>query len=305
MPIRIPDSLPAFGVLETENIFIMNENRANKQDIRPLQIVILNLMPTKIVTETQLLRLLSNSPLQVEITLLKTATYTSKNTSEEHLSAFYQSFDEIKHRKFDGMVITGAPVEDMPFEEVDYWQELCEIFEWSNHNVYSCFYICWGAQAALYHYYGVKKLMLENKLFGIFRHKVQLPAHPLLRGFDEYFYAPHSRHSTVSEEDLQNCPEVDVLATSEKTGMYLAASRDMRKIFVTGHSEYDFDTLKNEYMRDVNKGLPIEVPENYFPGDNPENTPTNFWRSHAHLLFANWLNYFVYQRTPFDLRDIM
>jgi len=304
MPIKIPDTLPAFGVLENENIFVMPENRAKEQDIRPLKIVILNLMPTKIITETQLLRLLSNSPLQVEITLLKTATYTSKNTSEEHLSSFYQSFDEIKSDKYDGMVITGAPVEDMPFEKVEYWNELCTILDWSKTNVYSCFYICWGAQAALYYYYGVQKQMLDHKLFGIYRHKTLLPSHPLLRGFDEYFFAPHSRHSTVSEEDIQNCAELDILASSEKTGMYLASSRDMRKIFVTGHSEYDYDTLKTEYLRDKGRGLDIDVPENYFPNDNPENTPSNFWRSHAHLLFSNWLNYFVYQRTPFDLRDI-
>ncbi len=304
MPIKIPDTLPAYGVLESENIFVMSEKRAATQDIRPLKIVILNLMPTKITTETQLMRLLSNSPLQIEITLLKTSSHESKNTSKEHLSAFYHTFSEIKQQKFDGMVITGAPVEDMDFERVDYWEELCEIMEWSKNNVYSCFHICWGAQAALYYHYGIKKHPLDQKLFGVFRHKVLIPSHPLLRGFNEYFYAPHSRHSTVLTEDIEACPALDILAHSEKTGVYIAASHDMRRIFVTGHSEYDFDTLKNEYLRDKAKGYEIALPENYFPDNNPDNEPVNFWRSHAHLLYSNWLNYFVYQRTPFEITDI-
>lgn len=304
MPIKIPDTLPAYGVLESENIFVMSEKRAATQDIRPLKIVILNLMPTKITTETQLMRLLSNSPLQIEITLLKTSSHESKNTSKEHLSAFYHTFSEIKQQKFDGMVITGAPVEDMDFERVDYWEELCEIMEWSKNNVYSCFHICWGAQAALYYHYGIKKHPLDQKLFGVFRHKVLIPSHPLLRGFNEYFYAPHSRHSTVLTEDIEACPALDILAHSEKTGVYIAASHDMRRIFVTGHSEYDFDTLKNEYLRDKAKSYEIALPENYFPDNNPDNEPVNFWRSHAHLLYSNWLNYFVYQRTPFEITDI-
>jgi len=304
MPIRIQNNLPATEILEKENIFVMPEDRAFRQDIRPLRILILNLMPNKIATETQLLRGLSNSPLQVDIDLLYTATYQPKNTAGDHLTKFYETFSDVRDRFYDGMIITGAPVEQMDFEEVAYWPELAEIMEWSNSHVYSTLHICWGAQAALYYFYGVQKQMLDEKLFGIFRHKTLIPSHPLLRGFDEYFYAPHSRHSTVSEADLQNCPEIDILASSEKTGMYLAGSRDMKKIFVTGHSEYDFDTLKNEYVRDINKGLNISVPENYFPENNPENTPSNFWRSHAHLLFSNWLNYFVYQRTPFDLKDI-
>ena len=304
MPIKIPDSLPAYGVLESENIFVMSEKRAAMQDIRPLKIVILNLMPTKIVTETQLMRLLSNSPLQIEITLLKTSTYQSKNTSAQHLDEFYYTFEQIKHQKFDGMVITGAPVEDMAFESVEYWSELCEIMEWSKNNVYSCFHICWGAQAALYYHYGINKYLLDNKLFGVFKHRVMIPSHPLLRGFNEFFYAPHSRHSGIKTEDIEACSQLDILSYSEKTGVYIAASHDMRKIFVTGHSEYDFDTLKNEYLRDVSKGLDIAMPENYFPDDNPENEPVNYWKSHAHLLYSNWLNYFVYQRTPFDLKDI-
>ena len=304
MPIKIPDALPAYDILAEENIFVMSEKRAMTQDIRPLKIALLNLMPTKIVTETQLLRLLSNSPLQIEIVLLCTSSYTPKNTSVEHLTSFYRTFDEIKHEKFDGLIITGAPIEDMPFEQVAYWNEIKEIMDWSALHVYSVFHICWGAMAGLYHHYGIPKKKLDRKLFGVFKHHVVIPSHPLLRGFNEYFYAPHSRLYEASDEALRQCRELDVLAESDKTGVYIASSHDMRKIFVTGHAEYDFDTLKNEYLRDLAKGTDIALPEHYFPYDNPENTPVNFWRSHAHLLFSNWLNYFVYQRTPFDLTDI-
>ncbi len=304
MPIRIPDALPAFETLETENIFVMSEHRANTQDIRPLKIAILNLMPTKIVTETQLLRLLSNTPLQVEITFLKTQTYTPKHTPQEHLESFYRSFDDVKDSYFDGLIITGAPIEDKEFEDVQYWDEICKIFEWADKKIYSCFYICWASLAAMYYYYGIEKYALPEKLSGVYRHKVKMPSHPLVRGFDQYFYAPHSRNYSVHKRDIEACPELDILASSEKTGVYIASSHDMRKIFVTGHSEYDFDTLRNEYIRDCEKGLNPSIPENYFPFDDPEREPVNVWRSHAHLLYSNWLNYFVYQRTPFDLKKM-
>lgn len=304
MPIKIPGTLPAFGVLENENIFVMTEKRATTQDIRPLKIVILNLMPTKIVTETQLLRLLSNSPLQVELTLMKTASYTPKNTPEEHLTSFYREFSEIKDLRFDGLIVTGAPVEDMAFDEVAYWDEICRIFEWSKTNVYSSLFICWAAFAAYKYFYGIEKLPLEQKLSGVFKHRVTMPSHPLVRGFDELFYAPHSRKTTVNIDDVRSVQTLDVLADSERAGIYLAADHDMRRIFVTGHPEYDYDTLKNEYFRDLSRGLSPKIPENYFPYDNPENRPVNFWKGHANLLYGNWLNYFVYQRTPFDLADL-
>ena len=304
MPIKIPGTLPAFGVLENENIFVMTEKRATTQDIRPLKIVILNLMPTKIVTETQLLRLLSNSPLQVELTLMKTASYTPKNTPEEHLTSFYREFSEIKDLRFDGLIVTGAPVEDMAFDEVAYWEEICRIFEWSKTNVYSSLFICWAAFAAYKYFYGIEKQPLEQKLSGVFKHRVTMPSHPLVRGFDELFYAPHSRKTTVNIDDVRSVQTLDVLADSERAGIYLAADHDMRRIFVTGHPEYDYDTLKNEYFRDLSRGLSPEIPENYFPYDNPENRPVNFWKGHANLLYGNWLNYFVYQRTPFDLADL-
>ena len=304
MPIKIPGTLPAFGVLENENIFVMTEKRATTQDIRPLKIVILNLMPTKIVTETQLLRLLSNSPLQVELTLMKTASYTPKNTPEEHLTSFYREFSEIKDLRFDGLIVTGAPVEDMAFDEVAYWDEICRIFEWSKTNVYSSLFICWAAFAAYKYFYGIEKQPLEQKLSGVFKHRVTMPSHPLVRGFDELFYAPHSRKTTVSIDDVRSVQTLDVLADSERAGIYLAADHDMRRIFVTGHPEYDYDTLKNEYFRDLSRGLSPKIPENYFPYDNPENRPINFWKGHANLLYGNWLNYFVYQRTPFDLADL-
>jgi homoserine O-succinyltransferase len=304
MPIKIPNKLPATQVLQNENIFVMTETRAIKQDIRPLQIAILNLMPTKIVTETQLARLLGNTPLQVEIELVQTSTHQAKNTSREHMLAFYKTFDQIKHRKFDGLLITGAPVEQMPFEEVEYWDELCGIMEWSKTNVYSTFHICWGAQAGLYYHYGVPKYQLEEKLFGVFKHKVEYKNSILMRGFDEEFMVPHSRHTTVRREDLEKVPELKILASSEKAGVYAAATAGGRQVFITGHSEYDRDTLKSEYLRDVNAGLKIKVPENYFPGDDPEKEPVVTWRSHANLLYSNWLNYCVYQTTPYDLEEI-
>lgn len=304
MPIKIPGALPAFGILENENIFVMSEKRAATQDIRPLKIAILNLMPTKIVTETQLLRLLSNSPLQVELTLLKTASYTSKNTSEEHLTSFYREFEDVKDARFDGLIITGAPVEHMEYDEVAYWNEICRIFEWSRTNVYSTLFICWAAFAAFKYFYGVEKKALENKLSGVYRHSVVMASHPLVRGFDERFYAPHSRGTTVDIEEIRAIDDLDVLAQSKDAGLFLAASHDMRQIFVTGHPEYDYDTLKNEYIRDMTRGLNPRIPENYFPYDNPENRPVNYWKSHANLLYGNWLNYFVYQRTPFDLSEL-
>ena len=301
MPICIPDSLPAAQVLESENIFIMAEERASHQDIRPLKIGILNLMPTKIATETQLLRLLSNTPLQVEIELIQTATHTSKNTAAEHLLKFYKTFDEIQNERFDGLIITGAPVEQMPFEEVDYWPELCTFMEWSKKHVYSTLHICWGAQAALYYHYGIPKYPLTQKMFGVFEHQTLIPKHPLVRGFDELFFAPHSRHTTVRQEDSAACPQLRLLAASKEAGAYLIASESGRQFFVTGHSEYDRDTLAGEYFRDIKKNLPIEVPRHYFQNDDPGQEILYRWRGHASLLFSNWLNYFVYQATPFDL----
>ncbi len=304
MPIKISDSLPAKRTLESENIFVMPQTRAMKQDIRPLKILIVNLMPKKIETETQILRLLSNSSLQVDIELLQTATHTSKNTPQEHLLAFYKTFEDVKDQKFDGMIITGAPVEQMPFESVDYWNELCEIIEWSKTNVYATLYICWGAQAGLYYHYGIEKHELNKKCFGIYKHKVLDPTHPLLRGFDEYFYVPHSRHTALDDEQLAACDDLKLLAVSENAGPYIIASKTHRRFFVTGHSEYDRNTLAHEYYRDIQKGLDIDVPKNYFPNDDPKRTPPFIWRSHANLLFSNWLNYFVYQQTPYDINSI-
>ena len=282
----------------------MTETRARTQDIRPLQILLLNLMPTKIDTETQLSRLLGNTPLQVELTLLHTKTHQSKNTAKEHLLAFYKVFDEIKDRNFDGMVITGAPVENLAFEEVEYWDELCEIMEWSKTHVYSTFHICWGAQAGLYYHYGIDKQKLPSKMFGIFEHTVREKTSMLFRGFDDYFLAPHSRHTTVSEADILAEPALKILAVSEKAGVYAVKSRNNRQIFITGHSEYDQNTLAKEYFRDVNLGKEIAVPENYFPNDDPSEPPRVTWRAHANLLYSNWLNYFVYQTTPYDITDI-
>ena len=304
MPIEIPNDLPAAGILQQENIFVMTEQRATTQQIRPLEIVLLNLMPTKIVTETQLSRLLGNTPLQVHLELMHTSSHKSKNVSAEHLLTFYKSFDELKDRKFDGMVITGAPVELMEFEDVDYWPELCQIMEWSKTNVHSTFHICWGAQAGLYYHYGVQKHNLPEKLFGVYPHKADYKRSILLRGFDDTFYVPHSRHTTVYREDIEAIPGLKVLASSEQAGVYAVMNKQGRQIFVTGHSEYDADTLRKEYLRDKNMGLPIHVPENYFPGDDDTKEPVVTWRSHANLLFSNWLNYFVYQTTPYDLMTI-
>ncbi len=300
MPIKIPDTLPAFSVLEKENIFCMKEGRATKQDIRPLEIVILNLMPKKIETETQLLRILGNSPLQINLTLLQIGGHTPKNTSEEHLLEFYIGFESIKHRKFDGMIITGAPVEHLPFEQVNYWNELCQIMAWTETNVYSTFNICWASQASLYYHYGIDKQPLPQKQFGIFEHTIEHKNHPLLRGFDEFFMAPHSRHSTVPLDKVREHSALQVLSVSEKAGLYLAQSNDGRQIFVTGHSEYERDTLHNEYQRDVERGMAIQIPENYYPNNDPTQKPRISWRSHSNLLFTNWLNYYVYQQTPFN-----
>lgn len=307
MPVKIPTTLPARTILENENVFIMDEDRALHQDIRALKVAILNLMPTKISTETQLLRLLSNSALQVEVTLVHTATHESKNTDADHLLQHYVTFDEIKNQKFDGLIITGAPVEQMPFEEVDYWDELTDIIDWGNENVESNFYICWGAQAALYHKYGIPKYDLPHKMFGVFEHRIfssAAGAEPLLRGFDDIFFAPHSRHTEIRREDVEKVDEIQLLAESEEAGVYIVGSKDGRHIFVTGHSEYDPFTLKGEYDRDVNKGLPIHIPKNYYPNDDPAKTPHVRWRGHANLLYSNWLNYYVYQATAFDLNEI-
>ena len=304
MPIQIPNDLPAAETLKKENIFVMTQTRAETQHIRPLEIVLLNLMPTKIVTETQLSRLLGNTPLQVHLELMKMSTHKSKNVSAEHLLTFYKTFDELKNRKFDGMVITGAPVENMDFESVDYWPELCEIMEWSKSHVQSTFHICWGAQAGLYYHYGVKKYPLDEKLFGVFEHTKDYPRAILLRGFDDVFFAPHSRHTTIKREDVEAVPGLKILASSEKAGVYAVMSKNGRQIFITGHSEYDPDTLEKEYLRDKNLGLPIRVPENYYPGDDDTKAPVVRWRGHGNLLFSNWLNYFVYQATPYDLNKM-
>lgn len=304
MPIKIPGNLPAIETLESENIFVMTQERAVTQDIRPLKIVILNLMPTKIVTETQLLRLLSNTPLQVDIDFLQMATHRSKNTPAAHLETFYRTFEDLRNEKFDGMIITGAPVEKLPFEEVDYWPELCEIMAWSRKNVYSTMHICWGAQAGLYYHFGIPKYLLEQKISGIFRHRVLVPLHPLVRGFDDNFWAPHSRYTEVRREDIEKHPDLEILTESNAAGVHLVASRSGRQIFVTGHEEYDRDTLKDEYFRDVNKGIHPLIPQNYFPNDDTSLTPPFMWRSHASLMFSNWLNYFVYQKTPYDLKNI-
>lgn len=304
MPIKIDNQLPAHHSLELENIFVMTESRAMAQDIRPLKIVILNLMPTKVVTETQILRLLSNSPLQVEIDLLQVSSHVSKNTSQQHMLQFYKRFDEIKANKYDGMIVTGAPVEHLPFEEVDYWDELCEIFAWAKTNVYSTFNICWGAQAALYYHYGVPKYDLKEKLFGVFPHRPLDLYHPLLRGFSDIFYVPHSRHTTTRKEDIALVKDLQMLSYSEMAGVHLISDMACRNFFCTGHCEYDSDTLAREYFRDKEKGLPIKLPYNYFPDDDPKQTPLITWRGAGSLLFQNWLNYFVYQKTPYDLSKL-
>ena len=304
MPIRIPNDLPAAAALQQENIFVMPQDRAMTQDIRPLEIVLLNLMPTKIITETQLSRLLGNTPLQVNLELMHTTSHKPKNVSEEHMLSFYKSFDELKDRKFDGMVITGAPVEKLEFEDVDYWDELCQIMEWSKTNVHSTFHICWGAQAGLYYHYGIKKYPLPEKLFGVFPHHADYKRAILLRGFDDEFYAPHSRHTTIRREDVEDVWDLRIIASSDEAGVYAVQTKGGRQIFVTGHSEYDPETLKTEYLRDKNLGLPIAVPKNYFPDDDDTKDPIVKWRSHANLLFSNWLNYFVYQTTPYDIMTI-
>jgi homoserine O-succinyltransferase len=304
MPIIIPNSLPAAKTLKKENIFIMHEKRAATQDIRPLKILIVNLMPTKIATETQLARVLANSPLQVELTLLRMEAHASQNTPEDHLVAFYKTFDEIVHERFDGMILTGAPVETMDFERVDYWHELSELFEYARTNVYSSMFICWGAQAALHYYYDIPKHPLKSKVFGVFEHKVVRPLNPLMRGFDEIFYAPHSRHTTIKKEDVKKVPEVRILAESKEAGLHILATDNGRQIFILGHQEYDKETLYGEYKRDLDKGLPIEVPKHYFRDDDPEKEILFRWRSHASLLFTNWLNYYVYQETPYDLEEL-
>lgn len=304
MPIKIPDNLPAKEILQGENIFVMGEDRAVHQDIRALRIAILNLMPTKIVTETQLLRLLGNTPLQVEITLMRMNSHQSKNTPEEHLLTFYQTFDELKAQKFDGFIITGAPVEQLPFEDVDYWPELQTVIDWSRTNVYSTLFICWGAQAGLYHQFGIPKYPLPAKMFGVFEHTFSRPNVPLLRGFDDVFFAPHSRHTEIRSDDIRQVAEVEILSESPIAGVYIVARKDGRQIFVTGHSEYDPLTLKSEYDRDIALGLPIQVPENYYPEDDPTRAPVVRWRGHSSLLFANWLNYYVYQETPYNLDEL-
>ncbi len=304
MPIKIDDRLPAHHSLELENIFVMTETRATTQDIRPLKIIILNLMPTKIETETQILRLLSNSPLQVDIELLQVTSHTSKHTSQEHMLKFYKTFDDVKEKKFDGMIVTGAPVELMDFEEVDYWDELCEIFDWAAKNVYSTYNICWGAQAALYYHYGIKKYPLQEKLSGVYWHHVDRRSSMLVRGFDDQFLAPHSRYTEVRLSDLQACEKLRVIASSEEAGLYIAMTDGGRQVFITGHSEYDWDTLQNEYQRDLKQGIDPKIPENYYPGDDPSQPPVVRWRGHANLLYMNWLNYYVYQTTPYIIETI-
>lgn len=304
MPIKIPNELPAVRTLENENIFVMTEKRAITQDIRPLKILILNLMPTKVDTETQLSRLLGNTPLQVEIELLHTSTHRSKNISEEHLLAFYKEFDDVKDRYFDGLVITGAPVEKMEFEDVEYWDELVKIMEWSKTHVHSTLHICWGAQAGLYYHFGIKKHLMEEKLSGVYAHTVDYKRSILFRGFDEVFYVPHSRYTTVSREDIENVPLLKVLASSEEAGVYAVITPGGKQVFLTGHSEYDADTLEKEYKRDKALGINPKVPKNYYPGDDDTKPPMLTWRAHATLLFTNWLNYFVYQTTPYDIAKI-
>ncbi len=304
MPIKIPNSLPATSVLEGENIFVITESRAMSQDIRPLHILLLNLMPTKVATETQLARVLGNTPLQVELELLQVKSHESKNVSQNHMLAFYKTFDQVRDNKYDGMVITGAPVEHLAFEQVDYWEELCQIMAWSKSHVHSTFHICWGAQAGLYYHYGIPKLPLEKKLFGVFPHRVERKSSILFRGFDDVFMVPHSRHTTILRRDVEAVGALKILASSEEAGIYAMATDQGRQVFITGHSEYDADTLEKEYLRDKNAGLPIEVPKNYYPGDDDTQPPRMSWRAHANLLYSNWLNYFVYQNTPYDLNEI-
>lgn len=304
MPIKVSDNLPAKEILNGESVFVMGEDRAFHQDIRPLKILILNLMPNKQQTEVQILRLLSNSPLQVEVSLMYMESHVSKNTSTDYLHEFYKVFSDVKGEKFDGLIITGAPVEQMPFEEVNYWNELTEIMKWSTTNVTSTFHICWGAQAGLYYHYGVPKHLLDKKMFGVFPHTKVYKHYDLLRGFDDIFYVPHSRHTEVRVEDVEKVKDLDILSVSEESGLYIAATKDCSQVFVMGHSEYDTNTLKNEYFRDVQKGLDIEIPKHYFKDDNPANEPVALWKAHSSLLYTNWLNHIVYQETPFDVNEI-
>jgi len=304
MPVKIVDNLPAISILEHENIFVMTASRASQQDIRPLHVAVLNLMPTKEVTETQLLRVIGNTPLQVEVTFLHTATHESKHVSSEHLDTFYKTFEEIKDDNFDGLIITGAPIEQIDFEEVHYWEELKTIMDWAQEHVFSTLYICWAAQAGLFYRYGIEKHPLPQKMHGVFHHKVLMKHEPLVRGFDDWFWAPHSRHTEVREADIAACPDLDILASSPEAGVYLIASKDGKHIFVTGHGEYEHDTLQKEYERDRNRGMDIPVPKHYFPNDDPTQRPIVTWRAHANLLYANWLNYYVYQETPYDLSQV-
>lgn len=304
MPIRIDNELPAKQSLEIENIFVMSNTRADTQDIRPLKIIILNLMPTKLETETQLLRLLSNSPLQVDVEFLQVATHEAKNVSKSHMDKFYKTYDEVKSNKYDGMIITGAPVEQMEFEEVDYWNELCKIMEWSKTNVYSTFHICWGAQAGLYYHYGIKKYKTSKKIFGIFPHKSLDETHPLMRGLDDIYYVPHSRHTEIKTQDIAQVKDLQILSYSDMAGIHIVSDMECRKFFITGHSEYDRETLAKEYFRDKEKGLDIEIPYNYFPNDDTNAIPRMEWKGTANIIFNNWLNYFVYQKTPYDLSTL-
>lgn len=301
MPIKIPNHLPATSVLEGENIFVMDADRAYSQDIRPLKILILNLMPNKTVTETQLLRLLGNTPLQVEVDFIYTASYVPQNTAQEYLTEFYGTFQDVRHKNYDGFIITGAPVEQLPFEDVAYWDELCEIMDWSVTHVYSTFHICWGAQAGLYYHYGIKKHAVKPKVFGVYKHAMNVEHEKLFRGFDDEFYVPHSRHTGISKAEVEKVPELTILAEAEGAGLYAVANLAKRQFFITGHAEYDPLSLKQEYDRDVKAGLSIHIPQNYYPNDDPSQVPVVKWRSVASLLFANWLNYYVYQETPYDL----
>ena len=304
MPLNLPNKLPAIELLKKENIFVIDHSRATQQDIRPLHIAILNLMPLKITTETDLIRLLSNSPLQIEVTFMKLKSHTSKNTPIEHMMTFYTDFEEMRSQKYDGMIVTGAPVEQMDFKDVNYWDELTDIFDWARTHVTSTLYICWAAQAGLYHFYGIPKYPLEKKMFGIFEHHKSAPLHPIFRGFDDVFFVPHSRHTEIHKEDIMNCPDLTLLSESEEAGVYMVVARNGREFFITGHSEYSPMTLDTEYKRDLGKGLPIEMPKNYYKNDDPEQGVLVRWRAHANLLFTNWLNYFVYQETPYNIEDI-
>ena len=304
MPLNLPDKLPAIELLKQENIFVIDHSRATRQDIRPLRIVILNLMPLKITTETDLVRLLSNTPLQIEISFMKLRSHTPKNTPVEHMKAFYKDFELMREERFDGMIVTGAPVEQMPFEEVSYWPEVSSIFDWARTHVTSTLYICWAAQAGLYRFYGIPKYDLPEKMFGIFEHRVNRPQLPIFRGFDDVFYVPHSRHTEVRRADIERCPELDIISESDESGVYMVMARGGREFFITGHSEYSPYTLDGEYKRDLAKGLPIRMPKNYYRGDDPSQPPLVRWRAHANLLFSNWLNYYVYQETPYDINEI-